>query len=639
MRFTCKTVPRLCDTPTPWREDLTPQEARLLHYEMTVSTAEKLLAHEPSMKGLPVALNHRPGATTGQVTGGYIFNDALYHQGYIDESTPLGREVANYIREGRMTSVSLTHFPTDNPWSLELSLCTLNGARPGSGIIEFTEDDPDTPFTPDTPDESTQRTREHYLTQRAMVMASEEFQSTTVISVPTYNSTETNTPLVVTMTEPAPQPQPATTPAPAPQPQPEAEKVTPPPPQPDVSKRESELLEEKLQEWDAGRKPADARAEDSYSTYLMRIVAEGGNVMSSKLRERIMRNFMESQDKARQQEEWVNGLANVVEPLVRKHGVRANPPISVEELREAARQRDLPRIEQYQSRLLAVQASEEMAESHHQALERMDREKKLLEMRLQVVAQEKAADAEKADRERNKKLAEDMYERHRTSYSSPPPPPQPSAQPLPPVEDPSTKGFRKIKADDAHPLLRRLLAENPRSLFDGLSEDEVAQLRRVLGNGSSELAIPSTLDYLAKQGGGTYKPFTPTDGSKLKSQYIPGLVAASEEFIFNAYPDTARYLTSTFNNNLDKASIGAMTSGYGRNPLQLSEYLATSRVVEYKDNFTRLGAKKDSNWVRANQGSEGGYRSVNGMRNLSSSYAKGLQLQAAGHPLYPSRHH
>jgi hypothetical protein len=115
---------------------------------------------------------------------------------------------------------------------------------------------------------------------------------------------------------------------------------------------------------------------------------------------------------------------------------------------------------------------------------------------------------------------------------------------------------------------------------------------------------------------------------------------ASAETIMNQYPDTAQHLLSPLNSNLDKVSIPAMNCGYGKNPMDLPEFLASEIIVPPKAAYGSTAQMRwsNANKLRMNEGSQHQFQTVNGYKNGQKSLARAHHLQTMGHPLYQPRH-
>lgn len=648
MRFVCKAVPKLVEKHSydPTVGPRTPEQ----RYEMTKEMGSKLTKDQRGLKGMPVGLNHRPGPPAGKVLKAFIDeDDALCYMGDIDESEPLGAVVASQIRDGLLNNVSLTHLPRDNPINIELTLCTLKGARPGSGIIRIWDETKDPPVAEEdnntNDNDDFRREREYYLEKRELVMASDEFAS---IQVPSFNDPTQTTTLVTTMSTVAdPSPPPASEAPPA---------TSAPPPPADVEadqqsqqRRQGDLIEDKCAMWEKGLRPDDAREGDTYETYLFRMIGDGSNVITHAMRDRIMRLHLdkldESQKQRKQHEDLSRGLINVVAPLVRKFGARANPPVSEKDLLDADNGRDAGRLQQYLTQMQAVMASEEMSTtSAHERMLRdraalLEREEKMMETRRRFNAEDEARQARERNRFETSRMADQIYERtmqnNKKSYHDPPPSTLPSPPP-PPQADP-------YGMDDLSEHTRRLkLLQSQRSLIDELrnpsnnigsvDKDMEKRILAMLESGDGLAPVRSTQEYFKKH---NFDPtYTPAEAS-FKAPYMPGIVAASEEFIAQTYdPVTARHLNSDFNANLDKAVIPYMVErlrSSSRDPLELNQFLRSYNNIPVERN-RRSGEITQWGSTTMNPASlrstHCGTRQVNGWKNAQSSRLKALTAKA-----------
>jgi hypothetical protein len=649
MRFVCKTVPKLWDELPP-EGVLSPRER---HLAMTRQTAERLIACKRSMRGLQLKLNHRPGVSPGRVLGAYIYNDALYHVAELDETTLAGAEMAKSVRDGSHRQVSLTHFQRPDgrgaPVNLELSLCTGNGARTGSGIIEIRDDIPEgvvmasAEFSGEDDDnkerDEFEREREYYL--GCLVAASEDAAS---LSVPSYNQPELLTSIVLSSSA--------------------MEQTNPPPPSPPVAaqqpaapapavveKRQSELLEERLARFkNDGVVPDDARPNESYFVYLMRNFSENGSMVSSAMRDRVMEelaNKTEAQSslakqlaeqKAQYEGEISDYTRSIVEPLVRKFGSRAPVPVSLDELKEASSRLDKPRLMNMASNMMAVQASDEMAQ-HQQMM--ADRER-MVRQEQEAMAARKAVLEQELNRDRR------MDYLNRIQLAEPPAPaPRARQQQLPPVTpsmlaqdkvehragafeaaasatDPVAQAQqRRLKMKQAQSYLVEQLRLFPNETrIAGMSDEQWERvLRQVEGN--EEVPVKSTVEYLKSRGIDTRQPGVEQD------QYVSGMVAASDEFMDAHYPaDKAARLKSQFNANMDRAGMAAYHSAVrdGRkDPMDISALLRSGETVLLPRRSTNRGhAAYDRRWNPVDAHLYG--RGVDGWVNARSSVIRGQAL-------------
>ena len=587
--------------------------------------------------------------------GGYIWNDALYHLAEVDESTPIGAEIAQSIREGHHRQVSLTHYqgPDGEPLNLELSLCTGKGAREGSGIIEVWPDDKPLPegFVSASAEESDmeednyRKEQQYYLNH--LVSASEEATS---VVVPQFANPEASVTLVMSSSSSPDHVAPSSTPTPLPStPAPVADAPAP--------QRPGDALEEKLAKFkDQGVAPDDARPGETYQLYLMRVLASGGNVMSKKLIDRVLEaqlEAMESQQRMSQQlEEQKSDLseytANIVEPLVRKFGARAPTAVSVDEVREAARQLDKRRLMDIASNMMAISASDELSE--HRTM-MADRERLLKEER-EAIALRRAVLEQERDREKR----EEVVNRMRLLSQQMPPAPRPSRSgaPLTPEQFARDKNeFRSGALDEpaavaaTNPLpaaaervrmrkaqaAQRFIAEQMRmhpndTRVDGMSDQDWEALRRRIES-NADVPVSDTLSYLKAKGVDTSATRLP-DGVQFSSAYVPGIVAASDEFIHSHYPEkVARNLTNDFNSNLDKASMVAYHSGVraGKSDvMDISAYMRSGHSVLLPRVYREGNRHYEGRWNPA----EGHLydRPVDGWRNAQKSFIAGQALSA-----------
>lgn len=627
MRFLSRTVPKLWDA-IPEKGVLSPKEHQ---YAMTKATAQKLVTNKRSLNGLPVALNHRPGVFPGKVTGAYVHNDAMYHIGHIDETSSVGAEVAKLIRSGSNRNVSLTHYEPGNgeALNLELSLCTLKGARDGSGIIHVWEDNELPPpgavqngeeQMDKEPDVEYEKERQHYMNQ--LVFASEEIAE---LSVPQFGQSDQTVTLVMSD---------SSSPSEAP-----AAMVV----EHQEEKRKCDILEEKLRKFkDENIRPDDAQENETYPVYLMRVFGSGNNTISEALRRRVLEQNIESMENFNQQRASYSAMTNnMLAPVLNKLGARGEQVCSSEELQEAVKRMDTPKLQDIYQQLMLVTASEEMQEKERQR-------KQQEEIAKQQVAILKAADQESRNNllARLQALASSSSPRSSQTVNKPIQPPAPalaSPQPhrsfgtMPPWQEEleRMRATRQRKVEDAQSFLAEQMRRNPRDRPAEVPVEEWNMMRKRVQD-NDVVAARNSMDYLAARGlNPQYQNLDP--GIKLASQYIPGLQCANEEFIYQNFPaDKASLLTNDLNQNLDKAAICAYRYAPSHDPMQMTQYLSSGRHRLVHPSMAQQG---NIDYQRSDPLSYQLYdgRTVNGFKNAATTMAKAQQLQR-DHHMYSGRY-
>jgi len=649
VKFCCRTVPQLVAEVPPARPDMTKEESIARRMAMTRSLAEKLVQDKRSLAKMPVGFDHKQ-AVVGKAPRAYIYDNALYHIGEIDESTLLGKQVAGHLRRGEITQVSLTHVP-DNPElgvkaaNIELSLCTLEGARPGSGVIRIWDDDVDkvpadsllSEEEEDPEVESFERERLWYLGQ--LVAASLELATQAV--VPEFEHPDRHVTVAMSSSS--------------------AAEPSAPPPSIPAPKTPSmgELLEERMEKFEKhGVRPEDAKEDDTYEVYLMRAFESSPNVISNALRERWMR-MMVSLAKARMDaEEQARSMSSLSESIVKKHGVRANPPFTVDEWREAERQRDTPRLEKMRDQLLMVQASEEKA-GEREDLERRERllkeERELLTQRAAFLKEEKDREAmhlARLEEERNVQRRGEYTEQLRQMQQPRRPPPVTPQQlardaqayregafhkpDAPAPDDPvamaqQRKNQRSLR--DTQRVLYNALRDDDMESLRGFSADEIKELKRRFAMEGEMQEVRSTADYLQMK---QMAPdaMKPEAGMAFRAPYISGMmVSASRESVEQYYraqgrPEMAARLDNDFNRNLDKAAAPVL---YGERQLGLNDPMQVGQFL--RSTHTLIDCVRDRQRGMVDMGNHGfrrpgpsGGAVVNGWRNANSSLQRGLAI-------------
>lgn len=538
MRFCCKTVPRLSKTAPEWRPDFNPDEMRAYLMDMTEDTGQKLLSHK-SLR-MPVRTNHKEGGEVGRVVGGYRYKGAMYHIVDIDESTEHGRFVADQVKAGLIHQVSLTHIPEDPSIgraasNVELSLCVGNGARKGSGIIRVwgENEKPPVEMTLAQPrDDEFERERSYYLDRRTpeMISASEE---SVIAQVAEFNHAERTVPLVQVMstTEPAP----------------EEEKM-----------KESEVLEEKIEMWDRGLRPDDAVEGDTYFSYLV-AKSQETRVPSAKLKMRLLKMHAEQSEHARRLEDTVRCMTNLASTLIKKHGSRATPRVTMDELGEAERQLNTPAIQGMLARMQMVEASEEKAEAeaeHRRQMELLHQREVVAKLEQKVIQDRELASQKQADRESKEALLAQMR-RPRAFVSNADLIKDKELfieKKMPDPVDESNPLRRQVPLQSGQASMIRHLSQEPYFKLQGMSEEDQRALMKRLSSPTETQPVLSTEDYLRRVGCASVVP----SEHRYVAKYIPGMVSCSEdamEEVCRGRGMSSSHLSSMFNQNIDKSVV------------------------------------------------------------------------------------
>lgn len=599
-RFVSRTVPRLVESYS--YDAATGPKTRAQQYELSHKDAEFLASDARTLRGMPVNINHRPGASVGKVLKAWVDKGAMYHLGTVDDEA-----IKKEMRGGNLRNVSLFHVrkPLSN---VELTLCALKGSRDDSGVIEIFDDVDNAALRTKIPalvaasdeelsgsacpaDPDVESERVHYSRFAALVAATD---TEVVALAPLYTDATQHAVLGMTSsTESMSQlpPLPLTTPAVAPPAVQEEskqqvtfqradgtqvsfDKRTPTAEEEEAKQhRVCDELEVKLEKFEKeGVVPDDAKPDDTYEQYLMRKFGDV-RIMSNAMRKRMMeQNVKQLQAAAERAEELAQlkqahtqqaqVFSNTMTSVLNKHGHKMPLAPKFGEVEQARAMNDTQRMLTWSQGLAAATDNEVLrndmeVQRYRAQKEAEDARARASQLQIRAEAEKRATQEAAAltarmdamyQQQRQQRPASGSYTPTQTQAQAPPQPQQ--------TVDPRLLRPRMLSAD---------------KYFNPHDPHREAKMQQLLRHASvpgmpGMVLMPSRQEYA--KANGIAAPAQEKGVHAPRQLYTPGVfVAASDEEILSS-GDTG--LAAAYFNPmavcLDKAAMHAQASNLPLHP-------------------------------------------------------------------------